>query len=364
MLLHGIAEVASGQIQYIVKGTVADTSYRPWRQEVVDCKRYRFEIFVNGKQWRIDLYRTDLTNNITRRTVGSENGKEIVHLAVNNRGSSFVLVEPKPYPVGWNTPAFVHLWLMYASGSFLTNGTREDVTPIHEYAYYNVRPEVVPPNVQATVVLNEQEPRLPRFVVFYRGTLQDGALQRLSGKHFMAQTDFWTNAMYEAWDFKTVGKLELAGKMRFRYFLPTEGTNGNPLLVEYLCEAQVDSMDDKCPAALSTITLPARYVSTDLRVKAPPISNRVARVHGILMTNMGSSPTYNGKDFSKVPTLAQFNKYMAAGGRAGLAKEHARMARIVLGISIILPLAVLVVRTIRLTKFKAKKDQGNLERVA
>ena len=309
LMLLGLSQSAFGQTQYIVKGTVADTAYRPWREEVVDSKQYRFEIFVNGKQWRIDLYRTDLTNNIDRRTVGSENGKEIVHLAVNNRGPSFVLVEPKSYPVGQNIPAFVHLWLMYASGSFLANGTRDRVTPIHEYAYYNERPQVIPPDVQATVVLNEQEPRLPRFVEFYRGTLQDGAMQKKSGKPFMAQTDFWTNAMYEAWDFKTVGKLQLAGRMRFRYFLPTEGKNGNPLSVEYLCEAQVDSMDDKCPVGLTTITLPAGYVSHDLRVKALPIPDRTIMINGILLHNskIGGPPTYNGQDFSNVPTLEEIS---------------------------------------------------------
>jgi hypothetical protein len=351
---------ALGQIQYVVKGTVTDRFYNPSSQVVQEAHRYQYEVFVSGKQWRIDLYQTDLTNNITRRTIGSDNGEEVVHLAVNNRGPSFVLVEPQRFPVGWNTPAFVHLWLMYASGSFFTNGVEGIEPPIYRYAYCNMRPEVDLPNEQVIVQLNGQEPKLPRLVVFYEGRFPNTALQEQSGASSQLPDDCYTNAIYEASDFKTVGKLQLPTKIRFKYFLDkTDGRNLNHNSLMYSCEAEADSINDKCPAGMTTITLPAHYVAYDLRISAASISNLNASLHG--PPKRGNSPTYNGNDFSRTPTLKELNKFIAAGGRVGLANEHKRMVRIVLGISVTLPLALLLIRTFRLKKVGAAKDQVNPE---
>jgi hypothetical protein len=361
LLIASLTQSAFTESQYIVKGTVATTSiYRPGAKEVWDVKQYRFEVYVNGKQWRIDLYQTDQTNNITRRTVGSENGKEIVHLAVSSLGPSFVIVEPQPFPVGNNIPAFVHLWLMYASGSFFTNGTRDDVPPIHEYAYYLRRPDVDLPKEQSTVVLNDQEPRLPRFVAFYNGKLEGGALQTQNGGHFQVSDDFYTNAMYEAWDFKTVGKVQLPCKMRFQYFLPNgRGLHANPLSVLHLCEAQVNSIDDKCPVELTKITLPDQYVSNDLRVKVPPSTNVVIIGGVTLPPNHGQHPTYTSRNFSKIPTLKELNQFLAAGGNRYMRPqlEHKNMIRIILGVSAILPLAVLLMLAIKSRTHRTAKDR-------
>lgn len=363
LLLQMITRSALGQPQYIVKGTVTDRFYNPPSQDAQETNQYRFEVFVTGKHWRIDLYQMKLTNNITRRTVGSENGNEVVHLAVNNRGPSFVLVEPEPYPVGNNVPAFVHLWLMYASGSFFANGIKDEEPPIYKYAYCNMRPELDLPNEQVAVLLNEQEPKLPRYIAFYDGKLPNVSLQKQLGTSPQMPDDFYTNAIYEASDFNTVGKLQLPSKFDFRYFLPkTDGRNLDGKSVWYSCEAEVDSIDDECPKELAAIALPAHYVSQDLRVKVVATSNSVARLHGMSRTNSSFSFTYNGTDFSNVPTLAELNKFMAMRGHMRREDKHTGAVRIALAISTILPLAVLLVRTLRPKKNPTGEDVSKPER--
>ncbi len=360
LLLLLMTRSALGQTQYVVKGTVTDRFYNPPSQDEQEVRRYRFEVFVRGEQWRIDLYQMDVTNNIVRRTVGSDNGMEIVHLAVNNRGPSFVLVEPQPFPVGWNTPAFVHLWMMYASASYFTKGNREEEPPIYQYAYCNMRPEVDLPNELVAVLLNEHEPKLPRLEVFYEGKPPNGAVQKQFGASFQSSRDLYTNALYEASDYKTAGRLQLPGKIRFQYFLSkTDGRNPNGKSVLYSCEAEVDSIDDRCPVELTTITLPAHYVANDLRVSAAAVSNMIASTHGA--NKRSSSFTYNGTDFSKIPTLKDLNKFTVTGGSVGLVNEHKRMVRIILGISTILPLTVLVLLAFKPKKNTAAKDRGNPE---
>jgi hypothetical protein len=294
-----------GQIEYTVKGTIKDSWFKAWSPELQQVKQYRFEVFVKGKQWRIDLFQTDVTNNIVRRTVGSEDGTNIIHLEVNNRGSSFVLVEPEVFPVGKNVPAFVHLWLTYASSPYFVNRTGNRLPPIYEYAYYNNRPKMELPEQKASFVIGDGLPRLPQFLTFFAKNLESTSHQQ-TDLSSSATENFYTNAVYETSEFQRAGKLQLPGRMRFQYFLPN--SDDNHLSVLYSSEAQVDSVSDKCSEDAISFPLPRRFVAKDLRLENEG-SIGVARQNG--SSSLNKPVSYTNRKFTKVPTLDEFAKFQS-----------------------------------------------------
>ena len=119
----------------------------------------------------------------------------------------------------------------------------------------------------------------------------------------------YTNSIYEASDYRAVGKLQIPWHIRFESYLPRpNGTSSNDLTVLYACEITLEAASDECPAYPLRLQLPSQFVGTDLRMEGGA-TNYLGNARGKM--RMSRNVSYNGGDFTAVPTLAELRKYQA-----------------------------------------------------
>lgn len=290
LLLLFLCRIGRADVQYTVRGIVTDRAYQPWSSTVLHSETYDFEVYVLEKAWRINLHRRGTTNNALVRSVGSEDGTNTVYLDITRRGPSRVVVDPHIVPIGRNVPAFVHLWVVYASSQFFAESHEQLLHPVFQYAYCSTRPEEEFPEQMALVELGGGAAKLPRLLIFLENQTPLDA-------------QIYTNGLYRTSDYRTIGKTELPGKMEFFYYLPpSDDVSPTNSLELYSCQATIISTEDSCLASAIPFTLPARFVAQDLRIKS---TGNSSNKHG----QISRVPTYNWRDFSRVPTSTQLGVF-------------------------------------------------------
>jgi hypothetical protein len=301
---------AGAQVQYRLSGSAEHWKHQPWSTNVLQHEAFQFEVLVRDEKWRINAWRSDITNAGTMYSVGSETGEEVAHLVLPEGPESFLFVEPGAFPTGQHMPVIVHLWMAYASAAYFATNTSAFLPPIDRYAYDRQVPRQtdILRDEAVRLQLNEDAPKLPRYLALYVNGLQN-APGRAESRWPPPFQNGYTNSIYEASDYRAVGKLQIPWHIRFESYLPqSKGTSSNDLTVLYACEITLEAASDECPAYPLRLQLPSQFVATDLRMDDGP-TNYLGNLRGKM--RMSRNVSYNSGDFSAVPTLAELRKYQA-----------------------------------------------------
>jgi hypothetical protein len=261
-----------------------------------------FTVSVRDDKWMIGLYPKDGINSTTGmwQTVASRDGATIIHARHNGQSSAIVIVETNFFPMGFNIPVPTHLWMVYASKSFLNGWKGTNLPPVHKYAYEYYgntfgRPKYMDQNV--AILFHDQEPRLPTAIQFFNGGWSE--LARSSQPPHRMRKPFengYLNAAYEISDFRKTGDLTIPWGFKFREFVPNlNGKSPNDLYAGFHCEAQVTSVTNKCSTDLEKIGLPPLFHAMDHRLENGP--------------DPIVSVSYNHGNFRNLPDLERLQEF-------------------------------------------------------
>ena len=246
-------------VEYEVDGTIEQTINHP-NGESPGIYRNDFTVFVRDSGWLIQTRRAGTNRlNASFSEIGSTNGRDVFQLSgarntntTNRQPFGVAQVYSNSVPVGFTDVDVVgHLWLMFASGSYLPSITNKQLTPVFEAgASAPGNPNL---KEEASWQLMEAAPFLPERVTYFK--------QQFSGRK--------TNAVYQATGTTNEGGVAVPNGFVFEEYL----TGG--FVVGYdtrLRRRKVATVSELRPYCSRESLMPAprgETVVADLRVKMP-----------------------------------------------------------------------------------------------
>ncbi len=289
--------------QYEIDGKFGEV-FMSSRKVPGEAVQGRFKVFVKGGRWLIQFIKTDEADKpVEKEWVGSNNGAEIIDLAVSMRtnlvrvlppgtklgapepaGSKPKLVPMRPLPVAtvvsntvpvtfWDRPLISHLWLMLASRCYFDSLATNRLTPVYSYTACVLGDPAR--TLQADWIWMAGSNSLPLRVVYYNGggfydmTTNLGAIFTAYQPPFSAG---FTDAVYTVTGVTNVAGSSFPSGFIFEEFRPA-GPTVYDLWVCKRAEATVTAVKTACDEGSFWPPIPedTRTVVNDFRlVRAQP----------------------------------------------------------------------------------------------
>ncbi len=298
-------------VEYEVSGTVKHWWMKSMGTAVDRVEEGSFIVSVRDRAWRIVLYPKDGINITSGKwqTVASRDGATIIHGRFNgqNANSAIVIVESNFFPFGFNIPVPVHLWMVYASKSFLNGWSGTNLPPIYTHAYEHYldsRPKYMDQNI--SILFHDQEPKLPTAIQFFNaGWSELRSTNRPPRRMRPPFENGYLNAAYEITDFRKSGEVTIPWQFRFRKFVPNlSGKSRDDIYTSLQCEAQLTSVTNKCSTDPERADLPPHFVAMDHRLENAP--DPIVNV------------SYTQGQFRTLPDIERLREFSSRKSRKGL----------------------------------------------